>query len=161
MHLCGFHLLKEQEVVMTEWQVHISGQPLIHEEGYLVIDQDPLTYISDKYFTVSYYFDKPVVISEFMIQARNDDNNVKPGCVYELMYWDGGWRSAGSKQATDTLLVFENIPSGALYWLRNHTEGIQEQVFLLDERGYQYWPGVSSFKDSYHEFFELESFCPD
>ena len=110
------------------------------------------------------YNERQVVHSDghnLMIQARNDDNNVKPGDHYELLYWDEGWISAGSKYANDTLLVYENIPSGTLYWLRNHTEGREEQIFLLDEKGYQYWPGVTTFNDPYNEFFEMERFCPN
>ena len=75
------------------------------------------------------------------------------------MYWDNDWISAGLKQSNDTLLIYENIPSGALYWLKNHTEGNEEQIFLLDNEGYQYWPGVTNYMDSYHDFLELEKFC--
>ena len=147
---------------MTDWQVFSATDQHSHRHGHsAVIDNEPLTYFSDRYLTVNYYFDEPVAISEFQIHARNDDNNVKPGDHYELMYWDDGWISAGRKYANDTLLVYENIPSGALYWLKNLTEGIEEQTLLFDKDGYQYWPGVTSYNDSYHEFIELESFCND
>ena len=144
---------------MTDWRVFTSKEQVVHKDGQNLVDNAPLTFLNDTFLTVNYYFDEPLAINEFQIQARNDDNNVKPGDHYELMYWDEGWVSAGSKQANDTLLVYENIPSGALYWLKNLTEGIEEQIFLLDDKGNQYWPGVTSFKDSYHEFLELDRLC--
>ncbi len=159
IHLSEFHLMKNDTIIMTDLQVFSTWNQRLHGDSHKLVDNRPLTYINARYLTVNYYFDEPVAISEFQIQARNDDNNVKPGCHYELMYWDDGWVSAGSKYANDTLLVYENIPSGALYWLRNRTEGIEEQIFLLDDKGYQYWPGVTSFNDSYHEFLELERLC--
>ena len=161
IHLAGFNLMKDGKIIMIDWQVFSSKDQNIHPEGYKLTDNEPLSFISDKYLTVNYYFNEPVAVNEFQIQARNRDNGVKPGCRYELMYWDKRWISAGVKYSTDTLLIYDNIPSGALYWLRNHTEGIMEQVFLLDSAGYQYWPGVTAFNDSYHEFLELERFCPN
>jgi hypothetical protein len=161
IHLAGFNLMKDGAVVMTDWKVLTRKEQIIHNNGSRLINENPLSYIADRYLTVNYYFEQPVTISEFQVQARNDDNNVKPGCQYELMYWEDGWLSAGMKNSTDTLLIYEGIPSDALYWLINHTEGREEQVFLLDKDGYQYWPGVTSFNDSYMDFLELESVCDD
>ena len=48
---------------------------------------------------------------------RNDDNFVRIGDVYELFYHGGkdGWISLGQKKATDTFLVYDNMPRGALF----------------------------------------------
>ena len=159
MHLAGFNLMKQNKVIMTDWQVISSLPPVSNLRGNRVIDENPLTFVSDKYLHVSYSFRQPVLINEFLVQARNDDNNVKPGCLYELLYWDNEWISAGMKEATDTLLIYTDLPSNALFWLKNHTEGKEEHLFLLENNGRQYWPGVSSFHDSWHKFSDLEKLC--
>jgi hypothetical protein len=89
-------------------------------------------------------FENAICIEEFLIQTQTDDNNIKPGCEYELMYWDNSWISADRKTANDTILTFHNIPSETAYWVINNNEGIEEQIFLYVENA-QYWPSVSCY----------------
>lgn len=63
---------------------------------------------------------------------RNDKNEVYKGHKYELFYWDNQWKSMGSQMATDTLVTYEKIPSGALLLLRNLTEGEEERIFTIE-----------------------------
>lgn len=48
-----------------------------------------------------------------------------------MFYADNGkWISAGKKIAnTDDTILFENMPAGTLYWLRNLTKGQEERIF--------------------------------
>jgi hypothetical protein len=159
IHISDFNLISDSVGVIPEWEVLFKKEGITHPEGHKVVDYDPLTSITTFFLKVNYYFEEPVNINEFRIQARTDDNDVTPGNTYELMYWDEDWISAGVKVASDTLLVYENIPGGTLYWLKNHTKGRQEHVFLLDENGHQYWPGVTSVKHLYRDFLNLERLC--
>jgi len=70
----------------------------------------------------------------------NDGNNIAPGDHYELFYFnaDNGWTSCGNKIADSFELVFDDVPSGALYLLRNHTRGVEERIFTY-ENGEQVW----------------------
>ena len=63
-----------------------------------------------------------------------DDNFVRIGDVYELFYHGGkdGWISLGQKKATDTFLVYDNMPRGALFYLHDITRGKEEQVFRIE-----------------------------
>lgn len=63
---------------------------------------------------------------------RNDDNYVKKGDCYELLYQNGviGWVSVGRKIAENDFIEFDDVPSNALLRLHNCTEGVEEQVFL-------------------------------
>ena len=63
--------------------------------------------------------------------ARNDKNEIYKGNRYELLYWDNKWKSLGVKTATDTLVLYQNIPKGALLLLRNLTEGKEENIFTI------------------------------
>jgi hypothetical protein len=84
--------------------------------------------------------DKPVYIDKIRYIIRNDDNGIRKNELYELLYMqDGKWVSMEKKSADkDNEIIFENVPSGALYWLRNHTKGIEERIFAY-ENGVQVW----------------------
>jgi len=83
-------------------------------------------------------FGKPVEIQKIKFLARNDDNNVIPGSDYELLYWDNEWKSFAKKTATSDSLVFENVPSNALYLLHYYGEGVEERIFTY-ENDKQIW----------------------
>lgn len=70
---------------------------------------------------------------------RNDDNYIASGELYELFYHNGteGWISLGKQMGISDSLIYENIPSNAMLWLRNLTKGREEQQFILGERGEQ------------------------
>ncbi|WP_291529054.1 hypothetical protein [Bacteroides sp. UBA939] len=82
------------------------------------------------------------VIKKILFVPRNDDNFITPGNRYELVYQNGvnGWKTLGEQVAATNELVYENIPVGALLWLRNLTRGKEEQVFYV-ENGEQKFVG--------------------
>lgn len=89
-------------------------------------------------------FEKPENIASITIQPRNDGNHIYIGDTYELLYWDKNWKSLGTKIAKDTSLYY-TVPKNSLLWLRNHTAGIEEHVFTIDERGKQKWLGFDNY----------------
>lgn len=60
---------------------------------------------------------------------KSDTNNVEPGHLYELYYFDRGWRLAGREVAKCNHLVFDGIPSGALLLSKDRTKGHEERIF--------------------------------
>ena len=104
-------------------------------------DKDPLTnaYIRDKEaITIDFY--KPVDISRIVCIPQSDGNGIYPNNEYELFYHDlNGWRSLGRKIATDYHLEYDNVPSGALYWLHNRTTGIEERIFTYEKGSIRFW----------------------
>jgi hypothetical protein len=104
-------------------------------------DDDPLSLSGGTNYYIGMELDKPQPIGFIEFQARNDDNHIRPGDSYHLFYWDKSWKSLGAQTATDTLLIYNNIPKNALFWLRNTTRGKEENVFTMDEKGKQYWLG--------------------
>ena len=71
-----------------------------------------------------------------MLLPRSDGNGIYPGDDYELFYHDlDGWRSLGRRIATDYFLDYDNLPAGALYWLHNHTRGVEERPFTITLSG--------------------------
>lgn len=80
--------------------------------------------------------------------------NFENGKEYELFYWDDdskkihlssieqvvGWKSLGKQTAVDDKpLVFEDVPSGGLYWLVEQGSDKEERIFTIDKNGKQVW----------------------
>ena len=85
-------------------------------------------------------FEKPVSIDVVKYITRNDKNGVYVGDTYELLYFDKGeWVSLGRKVATADYIKYDNVPSGALYWLRNRTEGKEERPFTVMNGRVRFW----------------------
>lgn len=104
-----------------------------------LFDNNPLTYctIND---SIVISLGKDATISKIRYMPRNDDNNISPGNVYELFYRDlDSWISLGKKTAHDYFINFKNVPSNALYWLHNHTKGIEERIFTIENEKIEFW----------------------
>ncbi|TCC96559.1 discoidin domain-containing protein [Pedobacter hiemivivus] len=88
---------------------------------------------------VGYDLKSGKTIDEIHFLPKNDDNNIRIGDIYELMYWDDGhWNTLGSRRANTETLTYNNCPEGALFLLHNHTRGREERIFLL-KNGEQVW----------------------
>ena len=78
-------------------------------------------------------FGIPQKISAIAYTPRNHDNYVKKGQKYELFInGKNGWKSLEVKIADSDSLHYENVPSGGLYYLKNHSSGNEERVFLME-----------------------------
>jgi hypothetical protein len=102
-----------------------------------MFDGDALTFFhtdEDKAGWGGLQFNKSVTIDKIRYLIRNDDNGIRKGEVYELLYMNNGkWVSMGKKTATeDDIIVFEDVPKDALYWLRNHSKGKEERPFTYE-----------------------------
>jgi len=81
----------------------------------------------------------PTKISKIRYIPRNDGNCIEIGDLYQLNVYDHGvWRVLGKMMATETKLVFDNMPSGGLYLLNDLTKGHEERIFTY-EKGKQVW----------------------
>ena len=85
-------------------------------------------------------FKEPVSVDVVKYITQNDKNGVYPGDTYELLYFDQGeWVSLGRKVATADYIEYDDVPSGALYWLRNRTEGKEERPFTVMNGRVRFW----------------------
>lgn len=83
-------------------------------------------------------FGNSVQVDRIIYTPRNWDNYIKPGCDYELFYCDKYWKSAGVLRADSDSLVFRDVPTGVLYFLKIHSEAKQNRIFRYCE-GRQIW----------------------
>jgi len=85
-------------------------------------------------------FEEPVSVDVVKYITRNDKNGIYPGDTYELFYFDRGeWVSLGEKVAVADYIEYDGVPSGALYWLRNRTEGKEERPFTVTNGRVRFW----------------------
>jgi len=108
----------------------------------MMVDGDVLSYYEaaeEGEQTLSFDLKNEYRIGKVVFIPRNDDNFIYPGDEYELFYQDGinGWKSLGRQIAVTYGLEYNNIPSGALLWLRDLTRGREEQLFVVTEDGRQ------------------------
>lgn len=120
-----------------------NGQPVrgtSDEAGTKCLDGDPLTAVNHQTKQVIIDFGKPVAFSRVVCLPRSDGNGIYAGDEYELLYYDrNGWVSLGSKIATDFFIDFSGVPSGALYWLRNLSGGVEERIFTFEHGEIRFW----------------------
>ena len=84
--------------------------------------------------------DEPKQISKIRYSARNDLNCVQKGDLYELLYWNNNnFISLGQQVANDTLLIYNNCPENAIFWLRNLSGGKEERVFTYENDKQVWW----------------------
>ena len=104
-------------------------------------DDNPLSYAySDASNTLAIDLGRAVSLSKVECLLRNDGNSVWPGHWYELLYHDGTeWCTLGIQQAQERWVEFSGIPSGALLWLRDLTEGKQERIFTVTDNQVRFW----------------------
>lgn len=112
------------------------------KEGKNAFDNDWLTHFETQAPNGAWIgmdFGKPVKIDRIRCVYRSDDNNVRSGDEYELMYWTSeGWKSLGIQTAENKYIIYKSVPISALLWLKNHTRGWDERVFLYRD-GKQIW----------------------
>ena len=100
------------------------------------VDGDILTFFSSTQFPGWIGLDLGVekVIERIAYSPRNDDNFIREGDEYELFYFSAyGWMSLGKQTGTSSAkLIYKDVPSNAIYWLRNLTRGKEEQIFTYE-----------------------------
>lgn len=101
-------------------------------------DRAPLTYVRyvrDNKKEMVIDLKSLVGITRIVCVPRNDGNSVFPGSVYELFYYGmDGWESLGIKRAEDYNVEYEDVPAGALYWLKCLTGGVEERIFTFTDK---------------------------
>ncbi len=120
----------------------ISSLGVTGKEGKNAFDNDWLTHFETQAPNNAWIgmdFGKSVKIDRIRCVYRSDDNNVRSGDEYELMYWTSeGWESLGRQTAEYKYIIYKSVPISALLWLKNHTRGWDERVFLYRD-GKQIW----------------------
>ena len=96
-------------------------------------DNNPSTYLKVKKddYWIGYDLgaDSTKAVIEIIYTPVTDTNNVEAGHEYRLLYYDGGWHTAGTQRATEGQVTFHGVPKGALLLLKDLTKGREERIF--------------------------------
>lgn len=113
--------------------IRITANPLSDTSNYsLAFDSDLGTFITPKSMELDLL--TPTLISQIYFAPRNSNNGVIEGDNYELLYFDKEWISSGRVKASANLIIFKNVPSNTIYWLKNLDHGTEEQAFLYNNQ---------------------------
>lgn len=109
-----------------------------------IFDNNTLTYYAteNKYdtFEIKVSFESPVNIYAINATPKNDKNYIYPSFMYKLLYWDiSEWKSLGIKQAKSNELTYDNVPQGAILWLKCLSEGREERIFTYKDNKQFWW----------------------
>lgn len=108
-----------------------------------VFDGDVLSYyqnIKEKSIWIGLEFNESKQINKIVYLPRNDDNFIRDGELYELFYWNNKWISLGRQTGSlkTQTLTYTNVPTNALFLLKDLTKGREERIFTY-ENGKQVW----------------------
>lgn len=108
-------------------------------EAKKISDEDPATYMHIKDWA-GVDLMEAVEIDSIRFLSYHDDNNVVPGQIYELYYWNGPDRvSLGKTVSEQYAITYDSVPQGALYMLRNLTKGKEERIFTYENKRVIFW----------------------
>lgn len=84
------------------------------------------------YPNITLWLKEPQVVTRVRMAPKNADNGIQGGDRFQLLYWEGDWKSIGLVRADYEYVTFQNVPKGKLYWLRNLDRGQEEMPFVID-----------------------------
>lgn len=141
-----FYTKNGNETIKLTGKIIGTNNPPIDRRGYdkeNAFDGDVLTFFNSTFDIKAWTgldLKTPRSISKIRYLPRNDDNNIRLGDRYELVYWDNGkWNSLGEIIADDENLIYKNCPVGALFLLHNHTRGKEERIFTYENEEQIWW----------------------
>lgn len=149
-----FHAHPEHRPEIAEFKIlscnkekQLTGRLIYHRISESTVgrlfDNDYLTYSSeilrDYWIGLDLGVNNTDTIGGIEFCPRHDMNMIKRGDQYELFYYDYGWKSLGIQVAQTDSLTFDNVPSGALLWLKNHSGGKEERIFSYENEKQMWW----------------------
>ena len=136
INLSGIHLFYNKKKLKSKlYSPSVSIEYLNN-----LSDDDILTYctINSPQNYIDIDMGEKTFINQIEITCRTDDNEINHNETYELYYFNQTWISLGSQRAKHRFLLYEQVPSNALFLLKNKTKGVEQRIFTI-ENGEQIW----------------------
>lgn len=125
---------------LNTFSIDVTGNVIDNTQGTKQIFNDEMLDYGTLLPMAGVRLEQPISVDAMIYISLNDKNGIYPGHLYELFYFNRGkWESLGKKVATADYIEYDNVPSGALYWLRNHTEGKEERPFTVNNGRVRFW----------------------
>ncbi|MFA5045601.1 MAG: transglutaminase-like domain-containing protein [Paludibacter sp.] len=136
-----FYGIKNRDTLLLGGSIIGDSESAKHERT-KAFDKDMNTYyenkVGDGWIGIDLGAGNQQRVTKIRFCPRNDTNCIISGNNYELFYWNNQWISLGQQTADKDYLVYNNIPSGALFWLKCLSGGKEERIFTY-ENGKQMW----------------------
>jgi hypothetical protein len=89
-----------------------------------------------RYVGLSLRENKNAMITRIVYMPYSNDNAVRRGDTYELLYWNNDWISLGTSKANGAnYVLFPKVPKNALLLLRNTKGGVQHEYLCFEIKG--------------------------
>lgn len=124
----GIKTKKHSNTVRLTGKYISNNKKATQKRLHVCFDGNMNTYTTDQW--VGMDFETPQHVDYIRYAARNANNRITRGHLYELLYYDKGWVSFAKKKAAFNALEFTDVPEGTMYWLRNLTKGKEELPFM-------------------------------
>ena len=119
----------------------IYGKPFCKEMKDIgkIVDGNEFTYpnVIHGGYKLTFDFNKRITASKICFIPKNDGNFVIPSDIYELFIFQKKWISYGKKYSNGHSLIYKNIPSNALFLLKDISNGNEERIFTYNKK--QIW----------------------
>ncbi len=118
-----------QELDETRYYKY-KGIPLFSDDyAANAVDGDLETFVETPWCGID--LGRPEEVTAVQVFPRSARNEIETGHLYALLYFCGTkWVSISQKTAVGNYVDFDNVPKGALLWLRDLTEGKDELPFF-------------------------------
>lgn len=73
--------------------------------------------------------EKAMKVTKIKFMPKSDMNNIEPGHLYELYYFNKRWNLIDRQIGKSDYLKFNGVPAGALLLLKDRTKGHEERIF--------------------------------
>lgn len=136
-----FYTVKNKDTLLLGGTIIGDSESVRHERT-KAFDKNMDTYyennVSDGWIGIDLGVKNKQRITKIRFCPRNDTNCILPDNDYELFYWNNQWISLGRQKAGKDYLKYNNVPQGALFWLKCLNGGKEERIFTY-ENGRQMW----------------------
>jgi hypothetical protein len=133
-------LKNKNELIFKNMGRDVAYLPVIYREGNIIPIGDPLILTSEgKIKICKANLNQKQKIIAFSKYPEDQSNNIFPDHEYELFYWKNVWVSLGKQVAHTNYLIYENAPTNALFWIRDHSGGKQERIFTYEHNEQIWW----------------------
>lgn len=146
-----YPVIAEIDLINSQGEIISKKDYRIYAVGEgLTGDTIPVGWLRDNNISTTFYKQFPYWIgieltarnadvSSIQFILWNDQNRITPGHIYELFYFNIGWKSLGQKRAVNSSLEFEKVPQNSVLLLKDYSAGTEERIFVYKDNKQFWW----------------------
>ena len=125
------HILRPEDVdTYDTTKIQLLDAPLGSSTWKSEYDGNMLT-APGAYPNITLRLQEKQIVTGVRFAPLNANNGINNEDVYELYYWENGWKRHSKTKATYEYLTFKHVPQNRMYWLKNCSKGQEETPFVI------------------------------